>query len=199
MERRQFLISSVALGVGATATPLSSEAAPTLPLQRGLRKRTLYLEPRSNGEFLLYSDGPREPRKLIRSEAIDARFGKGTHHFLLQPDHWAMIDAGWFGDEDLYSIEQGHERELEIWGDYYRAECEAFDLLRTLFDGRVDGFCRTEIPELSLQFAEHPCSPRLATVYLEREHMIGKLVSTVAGLSKWVEIDPRPRNTSATR
>ncbi|MCA0044668.1 hypothetical protein [Celeribacter litoreus] len=193
MERRHFLITSVALAAGASATPLSSEAAPTLPLQRGLRKRTLYLEPRSRGGFLLYSDGAREPRKLIRPEAIDARFGKGTHHHLLQPDHWAMIDAGWFEGEDLYGIEQGHERELEIWGDYYRAECEAFDLLRTLFDGRVDGFFRTAIPELGLLFGEHPCSPRLATVYLEKEHLIGKLVSTVAGLSKWVEIDPTPR------
>jgi hypothetical protein len=46
---------------------------------------------------------------------------KGTHQAVFQPDHWAMIDAGWFGGNDLFDPAESGGLELWIWQESVRS------------------------------------------------------------------------------
>lgn len=63
------------------------------------------------------------------------------------------------------------------------------DLLMELFSDRVDGIFQNDIPELSLVFAEHPYTPRFATVNIAREEHLRELVSAVSARTEWIVVD----------
>ncbi len=46
------------------------------------------------------------------------------------------------------------------------------------------------VPDLGLEFAEHPCTPRLATVKLIGEANLALLIAEVEQLTKWVTVIP---------
>ena len=65
-------------------------------------------------------------------------------------------------------------------------EISADNLLFDLFQDRVTGLFVSGIPELGLEFAEHPCSPRLAVAKLDQEGCLPRLAEEVASLTTWV-------------
>ena len=129
MKRRDFIKTTAALTVGASTSQLPAQARPTKPLSEELKVHMLHLEPRQDGKFILLSDGPTEPRELIRPEVLDRAFGTGTFEAITQPDHWRMIEEGWFAGDDLYLPSEFDDPQYRIWYTNYRPECEAHDLL----------------------------------------------------------------------
>ncbi|MDU8943495.1 hypothetical protein [Ovoidimarina sediminis] len=99
ITRRRFM---AATATGPFALPKTASTAPRQPLKAEPRVRTLHWREAEDGRLVLFSDGSPEPRKLIKEEALDRMFGSGTHLVLQQPDHWRMIEEGWFVEEDLY-------------------------------------------------------------------------------------------------
>lgn len=198
MKRREFMKASAVAMVAVPSPSLAADQRPDLPLKAELRLHELHLEPRQDGRFILLGGGPLSPRKLIRPEALARAFGKGTCEAIVQPDHWAMIEAGWFGEDDLYMPDDFDDPQYRIWYANYRPECEAHDLLYDLFRDSLEGFFFRSLPSLGLDFAEHPCSPRLATVKLDHESFIQPLITAVEAQTKWIVINPDPRRPGDT-
>ncbi len=189
MKRRDFLKTSVATATAASTISARAEASRPEPLRAEPRVRILHLKPEEYGAFKIISDGCPHPRKLVRSAVLDARFGKGTSGVLLQPDHWRMIEEGWFSEEELYRPAEFEDPAFRVWHATYKPEVEAHDLLLDLFSDRIKGsFCST-VPELGLTFAEHPCTPRLATVTLAPAFLLPDLAEAIAERTEWLLLD----------
>ena len=88
------------------------------------------MKPTSDGRLLLCSDSPETPPTLIKSAALERAFGPGTDLLLQQPDHWRMIDEGWFVGDDLYEPTDFEDPAFLIW-------TEAHDFLYDLFRDRI--------------------------------------------------------------
>ena len=186
ITRRRFIAS------GAT-TPLAlqepANASPQKPLKAVPRVRKLHWREQSDGRLILFSDGSPEPRKLIKEEALDRMFGPGTHLVLQQPDHWRMIEEGWFVDGDLYLPTDIDDPAYRIWHANYKPEVEAHDILYDLFEDRIAGPFGGSIPELGLELAERPSAPRYALANLDHEGCLPRLAEALASRSKWIIID----------
>lgn len=160
--RRQFLFSSAAT---LTALPACLNAAvPKLvPLRAEVRCRRLFVRRTPDWEFILYSNGPNRPQPLIKRSVIERTFGDDVYDTLRQRDHWAMIEAGWFGADDQFLPQSVRDPEYDIWQAYYRPEVEAHDLLEDIFfDGNAPWW-GAYMQEYGLSLAEHPNTPRYAT------------------------------------
>lgn len=190
ITRRRFIASGA-------ATPLALErpanASPQQPLKAEPRVRTLHWREANDGRLVLFSDGSPEPRRLIKEEALDRVFGPGTHLVLQQPDHWRMIEEGWFNEEDLYLPTDMDDPAYRVWHANYKPEVEAHDLLHDLFQDRITGPFGCRIPELGLELAEHPSTPRYAVAKLDHEGCLPRLTEAVASRTTWVAIDPARR------
>ena len=193
ITRRNFLRSAA---VSTVATPLATEgnavntskdAAARRPLKAEPQRRLIHAKPASRGSLRLYSDGSPEPRPLIRKEVLEQAFGQGVGQSLLQPDHWRMIDEGWFEGEDLYELTDLASWDFAVWKANYHPECEAHDLLYDFFSsGLLPGGGIVE--DVGLAFAEHPCTPRFATVTVLDADRLPELAARVAELTEWVSI-----------
>lgn len=193
INRRDFLIQSAASLTAAISLASPVKALPPRPLRARPRLRTLFAEPRKNGTYLLVSDGSPVPRPLIRPAAIERVFGSDIYATLLQPDHWRMIDAGWFDDTDLFMpVPQGDPAYL-TWCEHYRPEVEAFDFLLDIFGERALSPFGLIVPEFDLTLAEHPSTPRFATATVEDVSALPELANYVASKAEWVAIDPSPQ------
>jgi hypothetical protein len=190
MKRRDFMKTAAAAVTAVPAHSLEAHTLPNQPLKAQLRPHVLHPEPQADGKFILLSDGPTSPQKLVRLEVLDQAFGKGTFEALDQPDHWAMIDAGWFCGNDLYEPTEFDDAQYQIWHANYSPKCEAHDLLFDLFSDLVEGIMFYSIPDLGLEFATHPCTPRLATVKLTDINYLQTLVEAVAKRTKWIVVAP---------
>jgi len=195
ISRRNFLQTAA---VGTMATPLADMAkASDDGVANGERRRPLRAEPKhriirarsgSGGGLRLFSDGSQEPRPLIRTELLEAAFGKGVGQSLSQPDHWKMIDEGWFSGDDLLEVTDLASWEYAVWQANYHPECEAHDLLHEFFAaGLWPGGGTNE--DLGLAFAEHPCTPRFATLDLLHRDRLPDLAMHVADLTEWISIE----------
>lgn len=195
ITRRQFLKFAAA---STTATPLAQPtyAGPDTdpkqgsrqPLRAEPRRRTIYAKSAPDGGLRLYSDGPYDPRLLIRTEVLERAFGKGIEQSLQQPDHWRMIDEGWFKGDELFELNDIESWHYAVWKANYHPECEAHDLLYDFFGvGLFPGGGVNK--DLDLAFSEHPRTPRLATVTLLNEHRLAELAVRVAQLTEWVSIE----------
>ena len=100
-----------------------------------------------------------------------------------------LIDEGWFAEDDLYDLTDPSDPALAIWQVNYRPEVEAHDLLYDLFHNRAFSPFGFYIPELGLELAEHPSSPRFATAKLDHEFCLPRLAEEVATLTSWLKID----------
>jgi len=192
MKRRDFLIRSATALTSAAAFAGPVHAAPPAPLRAKQTLRRLRAQRRPRGDYLLVSDGSASPRQLIRKDAVERVFGVGVFETLAQPDHWRMVDAGWFGEEDLFTPQPNGDPAYVTWCATYRPEIEAFELLMEVFSDRV--FCPVglDLPEFSLTLAEHPCTPRYATATIDDPAVLPVLAAYVAGRTEWVSIDPLP-------
>lgn len=195
ITRRKFLKTAAA---STTATPLAqhTSAAPDTdpqlgswqPLRAKPRRRTIYAKSALDGGLRLYSDGSPDPRPLIRTEVLVRAFGKGVEQSLLQPDHWRMIDEGWFKAEELFELNDVGSWNYAVWQANYHPECEAHDLLYDFFGvGLFPGGGVNK--DFGLAFSEHPCTPRFATVTLLNEYRLAELAARVAQLTEWVSIE----------
>lgn len=197
ITRRNLMATSAAAAAGGAFHPIPStarDAGPAMPLRAELRVRALsvYQSP-SSGRFILAADGPSEPRKLIKPDVLNAVFGKGTDAVLTQPDHWRMIDAGWFDDEHLYMPTEFEDPAYQDWHAFHDPRVEAHDLLIGLFEDRDVWFGGT-IPELGLGFIRHPVSPRFVTAHLtDRSDLLG-LQQYLAERTRWITLDPVVRD-----
>lgn len=135
ITRRDFIVTSAATASSPLAVQAANERDVRLPLKAQPRVRTLFTKSTGDGRLLLFSDGPESPSKLIKPEALERTFGPGTDLVLQQPDHWRMIEEGWFADEDLYEPTEFEDPAFRIWHANYRPETEAHDLLYDLFRG----------------------------------------------------------------
>jgi hypothetical protein len=96
ITRRDFVATTAATVAASAAQAATRKREPergALPLRAAPKVRWLHATTLDDGHLRLTSDGPTEPRPLIRPEVLDAAFGAGTRDVLVQPDHWAMIDA----------------------------------------------------------------------------------------------------------
>ena len=194
ITRRNLMATFAATGAGilhANGSHFPEEPLPPLPMT--LRIRKLHLTPEASDTFVIATDAPIDPPALIKPEVVDDAFGAGTHRLLSQPDHWRMIEAGWFSGNDLYLPYDIDDPAYRIWCAYYAPKTEAHDLLLDLFGGGLMPGGGT-ISELGLSFAEHPCTPRLAMVKLINEFMLPQLQAEVSALTKWIEIEPLSQN-----
>ncbi|MBF9060309.1 twin-arginine translocation signal domain-containing protein [Rhodobacterales bacterium HKCCSP123] len=194
ITRRSFLQTAA---VGAVATPMSSEATTTKetatgeglqrPLRAEPRRRIIHARRGPSGGLRLYSDGSPDSRPLVRQEVLERAFGRGVSQSLEQPDHWRMIDEGWFEGDDLYDLTDLGSWDYAVWQANYHPECEAHDLLYQFFGTELmPGGGVNE--EVGLAFSEHPCTPRLATVTLLDPDRLPDLATRVADLTEWVDI-----------
>lgn len=137
----------------------------------------------------MHSDGPYEPRKVIRWTVIEEVFGAGTYNQLSQRDQWEMIEAGWFTGDDLHlPVPTGDDTYL-VWKGYYHPVCEAHDLLRDLFATRYWSMFHGgwAVPN-GMTLAEHPCTPRYATARVESDLGVLRCHFDVASFGSTVEL-----------
>ncbi len=179
LKRRNFIIRSV---ICMTALPILTTPtlpSPLRPLRAEKRPRKLLVRHELDGRCLIVSDGPTAPRDLIRSEVIDRVFGPGVYDTLSQPDHWRMIEAGWFGGADLFTPVPLGDPAYLAWCSWHRPENDAHDLLLHLFSDRVFGRFGVYLPEYGLTLAEHPCTPRYATARVEHAGFLPELTRQI--------------------
>ena len=186
ITRRRFI---AATATSPLALPQQASASPQQPLKANPRVRTLHWREAEDGRLILFSDGSPVPRRLIKDEVLDRMFGSGTHLVLHQPDHWRMIEEGWFSEEDLYQPTGLDDPAYRIWHANYKPEVEAHDLLYDLFRDRISGPFSAIIPELGLVLAEHPSTPRLALAKLNNEWCLPSLVEEVTRITSWLIVD----------
>lgn len=186
ITRRRFI---AATATSPLAVPDPTSASPQQPLKAVPMVRTLHWRETDDGRLILFSDGSPEPRKLIKEEALDRMFGSGTHLVLQQPDHWRMIEEGWFGGEDLYQPMDLDDPAYQVWHANYKPEVEAHDLLYDLFQDRITGPFGASIPELGLELAEHPSTPRLALAKLNHEGCLPLLEEAITMRTSWLSIN----------
>ena len=188
ITRRDFIAATAA----TISNPLSSNAAGAhrirSPLKAVPRVRTLFSKPAINGRLLLLTDGPQEPPKLIRPKALERMFGAGTSNMLQQPDHWRMIEEGWFSGDDLFEPAVEKDHAFYTWHANYRPETEAHDLLYDIFRDQIDSPFGLRLPSLGLELAEHPSTPRYATAKLDGEWCLPNLMAAVCERTKWIKI-----------
>ena len=189
ITRRDFIVTTAATASSPLALNAAAETDVRLPLKAQPRVRTLFTKPTADGRLLFFSDGPETPSKLIKSEALERTFGPGTDLVLQQPDHWRMIEEGWFAEEDLYEPTEFEDPAFRIWHSNYRPETEAHDLLHDLFRDQITGPFGACIPELGLELGEHPSTPRYATATLDGDWCLSHLRAQVAARTNWLTID----------
>ena len=187
ITRRDFIVTSAATASSPLAKGAKAEQKERLPLKALPKVRTLYAKPARYGQLLLVSDGPKTPPALIRSEPLERAFGRGIVPHLTQPDHWRMIEEGWFSGEDLYQPAGFDDPEFMIWHANYRPETEAHDLLYVLLEDKTTfgGY----ISELGLTLSEHPSTPRLATAKLNSEYCLSDVAAELAARTCWLIIE----------
>lgn len=189
ITRRDFIITTAA----TASSPLALRAAISQPLKIPLKAlpkvRSLKLQSARDGRLLFLSDGPKIPPSLIRPEALEREFGPGTDLVLNQPDHWRMIEEGWFAQEDLYEPTDPYDPAFLVWHANYRPETEAHDLLYDHFSDRIDGPIGAYNSELGLELAEHPSTPRYATAKLDSEYCLPRFEAELAARTSWLVID----------
>jgi hypothetical protein len=178
--RREFIITSLS-ALAAIPTAIQACTLPPRPLKAELRLRRLYVRRTSEWGYHLVSDGPGSPRPLIKRTVIERVFGEGTYDALPQRDHWAMIDADWFGGDDLFVPQPVRDPEFNIWQGYYHPMAEAHDLLEDVFFAGGAPWWGAYMPEYSLTLGEHPNTPRSATA---RVHDIGRLPMLAAAVAE---------------
>ncbi|WP_420859786.1 hypothetical protein [Marivivens marinus] len=189
ITRRDFIATTAATASSPLAVHAAGEQDTRSPLKAQPRVRTLFTKQTGDGRLLLFSDGPETPSKLIKPEALERAFGPGTDLVLQQPDHWRMIEEGWFAKEDLYEPTEFEDPAFRIWHANYRPETEAHDLLYDLFSDQITGPLGARIPDVGLELGEHPSTPRYATAKLDGDWCLPHLRAEVAERTNWVVID----------
>lgn len=186
LNRRNFLAASVMASVAAI---LPDHAFALTPLRAQPKHRRIFPKREERGSWLMHSDGPYEPRKVIRWTVIEEAFGVGTYNQLSQRDQWAMIEAGWFAGDDLHlPVPLGDDTYL-VWKGYYHPVSEAHDLLRDLFATRYWSMFHGgwAVPN-GMMLAEHPCTPRYATARVESDLALLRCHFDVASFGSTVEL-----------
>jgi hypothetical protein len=190
ITRRTFVVATGAATVSAAAVPAPALSLPAQPLRAARTVRRLRVEPDPFGHpvAVAVSDASPVPRPLIRPAVLDRAFGADTAERLAQPDHWAMIDAGWFSGADLYLPEHPDPAWFD-WHAIHKPTSEAFDLLFEVFADRLPGRFGGTIPEFGMAFGEHPATPRVARVLLLDPERLPALAAEIAARSDRVVLD----------
>ncbi len=186
LNRRRFMAVSVMAAVAAT---LPAQTFAATPLRAIPKHRRIFPKREEDGSWLLHSDAPYEPRKVIRPEVIERVFGAGAFNRLSQRDHWAMIEAGWFSGPDLHLPVPLGDPAYDVWKGYYHPVTEAHDLLRHLFAAKYPGRLRSGsyLPN-GLTLAEHPCTPRYATARVHSDIDLLRCLFDVASMGSLIEV-----------
>ena len=177
MDRRTLLKSGL---MAPSLFATSPEALAEPPELKRPHRRLLHAR-QTSGKILLRTDAPDRPRALIRPGILDSLWGAGAHEAIPQPLHWQMIDAGWFSGAELWAPFEGETHEWVTWRSLHHPECEAHDLLATLF-GISSHFIfgGGDLPEFGLELREHPSSPRHATATVSDARFLEKLADEIA-------------------
>lgn len=184
--RRNFLAASV---VASVAASMPMQGFSPTPLRAQPKHRRIFPMREERGSWLMHSDGPYEPRKVIRWTVIEEVFGSGTYNQLSMRDQWAMIDAGWFTGADLHLPVPMGDDTYVVWKGYYHPVSEAHDLLRDLFATRYPSmiYGAWGVPN-GMTLAEHPCTPRYATARVESDLALLRCHFDVASFGSLVEL-----------
>ncbi|WP_431299063.1 hypothetical protein [Tabrizicola sp. BL-A-41-H6] len=186
LNRRNFLAASVMASVAAT---LPAQAFAPAPLRAQPKHRRIFPKREESGSWLLHSDGPYEPRKVIRGEVIEEVFGAGTYNQLSQRDHWEMIEAGWFSGPDLHLPVPLGDPTYDVWKGYYHPVTEAHDLIRNLFAAKYPGgLSWVQTLPNGVTLGEHPSTPRYATARIRSDIGLLRCVLDVASMGTMVEL-----------
>ena len=196
MKRRTFLSVSMMIPALTEAYGYPTAEGWEEPHDKPRLKRQLHLEECPDGKLLLKTDAPTTPRKLVKREVIDGIWGLGTYEVMRQPLHWAMIDAGWFDDDELWYPFEGMTPEYIDWFGYYQPQCEAHDLMCDLF-GIYPSIMSPRLPDIGLEVGQHPSTPRFVTAKIKNRDWIATFVQAVTAEDAYLEIDPFPRSREA--
>lgn len=129
--RRDFLKGSTALAL----TPLVERILnhhehfeEPLLVKPEVAQRVFYLHAEYEHGFRIVTDALPFPRRLIKIEAIEREFGRGSFRKLTQRDHWHLIDEGRFSREETFQPATC-DGFFNSWSANYSPECEAYNLL----------------------------------------------------------------------
>jgi hypothetical protein len=197
--RRTFIIASATCAAAVAATA-SLARSPLQPLRAEPRPRQLFLQHRKVGRldeaYDIFTDAPSKPRPIIRRAVIDEVFGPDVYDTLEQPDHWRMIDAGWFAGSDLDDLEDP-ERAFDPlvlqWHAWHKPTSEAYWLLLDLFPEAQFPFGSAYLDAYDLLFGIHPCTPMKAEVSLRNSWRIEEFAAELALRSPELRLDTQPR------
>ncbi len=199
--RRDFfkLTATGALTGSTLASP--ALAGRTKPLRVQQRKRKLFVmfeeEPYPTW-LTLYSDAPLRPRPIVKQAVLEAAFGTEACEGIRLPDHWEMIDRGWFGGDDLRPIIMEAQACFDDpayweWATNYHPLNEASDLIADAFDLFISMMVCTRQKELGLMIMERPCTPRLCKAQIAHIDALAPLMAELAKVAPHLEINPNIR------
>jgi hypothetical protein len=189
------MISGAAGAVALTA-PAVLAGTPAQPLRAEPRPRRLSLEYRKlDAIFDAYdvlTDAPTTPRAIIRREVIDEAFGADAYDSLDQPDHWRMIDAGWFSGSDLDRIDhpdRSFDPLVLQWHAWHKPASEAYWLLIDLFPEAWLPGGGAYLEAYDLYFCIHPCTPMVAEASLRSSWRIEAFAEELAARAPRLSLD----------
>jgi hypothetical protein len=160
-----------------------------VPLRAEPRMRRIFPRAEPDGVWRLESDAPSRPRQIVRKEVIERAFGPGTYDTLGHPDHWRMIDAGWFQPEDLHLPGPLGDPTYLVWRAFHHPMNEAHDILSGLFTASP-GLGRWRGARLSngLTLCDDAGAPRHATARVHGDLDLVRVAEEVAQMDTLVEI-----------
>lgn len=176
----------------SAADILKAARPPLLPGHRPLRaeprSRRILPRPQPGGLWLMETDAPSRPRPVVRPEVIDRVFGAGTHDTLGHPDHWRMIDAGWFTGADLHLPVPPDDEAYLHWRAHHHPAAEAHDILAALFGKRAGRRWRGARLSNGLTLWDDGGCPRHATARVHSDRDLLQVAEEVAQMDLPLEI-----------
>ncbi len=193
--RRTFMISGAGGALALTAPAVLAGFA-AKPLRADPRPRQLHLEHRKIDAILdtydVLTDAPNSPLPIVRREVIDEAFGADVYDSLDQPDHWRMIDAGWFSGSDLDRIDhpdRSFDPPVLHWHAWHKPASEAYWLLIDLFPEARHVGGGAHLEGYDLLFSIHPCTPMVAEASLRNPRRIEAFAEELATRAPGISLD----------
>jgi hypothetical protein len=173
----------------AVAASLPQSSFTPEPLRAKPRHRRIFARRHQKEGWLLYSDAPNKPRKVIRADVIERVFGEGAYNRLSQRDHWEMIEAGWFEGDDLHMPALLADDTYHVWRGYYYPVTEAHDLLEDAFSDKYDQMSPFGwyVPN-GLVLRVHPRTPRYATARAYSDLDLVRCMFDLEATSPWIRL-----------
>lgn len=195
LQRRDFLLSAASATALAPMIGAPAIARPRAPLRALPKIHHLYTHPGGYNDLTVTAEGPSEPQPLIRAEVLDRAFGRSVAETLSQPDHWRMIEEGWFSGSDLYTPNDYFDPAYMEWHRFHKPTSVAVELMLEAFpETYEETLMAYHVPGLPLRLEQHPCSPPYIRAALAWEEALPDLIAALRSRDCPCVVDPVPRS-----